>query len=229
LRALSDISVQTTTGNYSLNVDAGTSTTNIHGETKTQVAAGRYEVKVTGGETKLWNTDSPTNVLSHGKVTVHSQNDAMDLLAKNAAKMKSDTSTITLEAPNGDITATTSKKIKLDCTEYEETSSDRKSFWGKAADIIRGKRMIINGADFFTVGVSTKIEVAASLKFAVSLAFGMEYSTGLVIKNAAGPAEIKIKNIDLKTKQITIAKDTAQLGSTATALLKRASITVISA
>lgn len=228
LKALSDISVQTTTGNYSRHVDAGTSTTTVHLNTTTTVQAGAYTVNVTGGPTTITNTNNSTTIDSQQAVKVESKLSTMDLHAKQAIVVKSSDNTITLSAPAADINILTpGHKVLVDCKEFKETSSDKKSFGDKLLDIFTGKSTLLKAGEWFEASASWKIELAASAKLAATFSLSMEFAKGLAIKNASGPAEIKVKTIDLKTRTITVEKNASGICSTDGVQLKRAGITVM--
>jgi hypothetical protein len=227
LAAESDITMQTTTGNYSRNVDAGTSTTNVHGHTRTTVAAGEYTVNVTGGMIQLLNNDSLVEVWGNDNVHLHSEK-KMSLHGKTEVEIKAISGPINVSAPQDITISTPNKKVKIDCTTFEDTSQDKKSCWGSITDIAKGKWTILKGAEWFEMGVSAKMEISASLKAAISFAISLEFAKGLSIKNASGPAEIKIKTIDIKTRTVTIDSQSAQISSANAARLQRAGITVVS-
>jgi type VI secretion system secreted protein VgrG len=227
LAAESHISMQSTTGNYSLNVDAGRSTTNIHSHTHTTVAAGEYVVNVTGGMIQLKNNDSLVEVWGNDNVHLHSEKKA-SLHGKTEVEVKAIAGPLNMSATENITISTPSKTVKIDCTKFEDTSQEKKSCWGSITDVATGKWTILKGAEWFEMGVSAKMEISASLKAAISFAVSLEFSKGLSIKNASGPAEIKIKTIDIKTRTVTIDSQSAQISSANAARLQRAGITIVS-
>lgn len=175
LDARTNIALHSTLGTYSLNVDAGRSTTTVKSDTSVTVEDGKYEHKVTGGPTTLKNTDNTTTIESKQKVTVESKDDAMDVLAKQAILMKSSDSTINIEAPQGDIMIKTpNKTITVDCTTFTDTSQDKKSNWGSVSDIATGSWTVYKLADWFEVGVSAKAEISISASLAFKLGVSLE-------------------------------------------------------
>jgi type VI secretion system secreted protein VgrG len=182
IEALSDITSHTTTGNYVLNVDAGTSTTNIHGATTVTVAAGKYEHTVTGGATKLSNTDNTTTVESKGLVTVESKDAAMDIKAKAAIKMTSATDSVTISAPKGITLSTPSNTVTVDCTTFTDTSLTKKSNWGSVSDLAKGKWTVYKLGEWIEVGVSAKASLSLSASLAAKVSINMEFAKTIDLK-----------------------------------------------
>lgn len=210
LKVLSDISTQTTTGNYSLQVDAGTSSTKVHSHTSTEVAAGSYTVNVTGGPTTLRNTNNTTTMDSQGMITLESKEATMAIKAHEAISMASTTQGITISAPKGITLSTPDNTVTVDCKTFTDVSQTKKSNWGEVSDLAKGKWTVYKLGDWFEAGLSAKAELSASLSFAVKFSASLELGKTLDIKTLFAKKEITMTKmiespyIDVKAAAIMI-------------------------
>lgn len=191
LKALSDINVQTTTGNYSRHVDQGTSSTKVHSHTSTEVANGSYTVNVTGGPTTIHNTNNSTTIDAHTSMTIEAKTSTMLLQASKGITMKTNEKSILIAAPEKITLSTPQHEIVMDCTTFTDKSSEKKSWYGKHSQLALDKWTVLKFGDWFEMGGSEKIEISAALKLAISLSISLECSLGLSIKNKTGPASFE--------------------------------------
>ncbi|UQA58338.1 type VI secretion system Vgr family protein [Polyangium aurulentum] len=215
-----DISMSSESGNYSLTIKDGTSSTKIKKDTTVTVEAGKYEVTVTGADTKVENTDSRTTIVSQKQTTVQSVAEGMTLVAKQAVSMTSTDSTISLVAPKGDINISTpSKTITVDCTTFTDTSQEKKSNWGDVKDIAKGKWTVFKFGDWVEVGVSAKAELSASISMAAKLSVSLEFAKTIDLKAKFAKKEacmtlmMESPWIDMKAMAITFTTPLLQATS----------------
>ncbi len=197
LKALSDINVQTTTGNYSRHVDAGTSTTTVHLDTTTTVEAGAYTVNVTGGPTTIHNTNNSTTIDSETAVTIESKTSTMALKASQGITMETTGKSIRIAAPEEIRLSTPKNTVTVECKKFEDMSQEKKSWYGEHSQYAWGKWSVLKGGEWFEMGASAKMEIAASFKAAISFSLSLECNFGLAVKNKAGPAEITYRNLKI--------------------------------
>ena len=180
--ANSFIKLQAKTADFSLDVDAGTGTVNIHGDTALTVAAGKYETTVTGGPTTIKNTDSPTTVESNGLVTVESKAAGMDLKASTPITMTSATDKIDITAATNITLKSVGANVIVDCVTFEDKSSERKSWYDQHSQFAFGKWTVMKMGDWFEAGLSAKAEISASFSLAAKLSVTMEFAHTIDLK-----------------------------------------------
>ncbi len=174
--------LQAQTGDFSLNVDAGTGTVNIHGDTALTVAAGKYETTVTGGPTTIKNTNNTTTVESNGQVTFESKTAGMDIKADAAITIASTTATVDINAPNNITLKSKNANVVVDCVTFEDKSSERKSWYDQHSQFAAGKWTVLKFGDWFEAGFSAKAEISASLSLAAKLSISMEFAQTIDLK-----------------------------------------------
>lgn len=213
LEALKHISMHTTTGNYSLNVDAGTWTTNVDKNTT-------WTIKT--GNTKMDTKAGTTQILSKGKVTVDSTDNAMDIHAKNKIFVNSTTGQIEIKTDAADVKIDGKSNVHIEShgpmmikATGEITQEGKQKWYARSfGDFFKfnfsmGVGLTVGMTSDTKIGifnenlVGGKMELTLAMKAAISLAISLECSMGLSIKNKAGPAEIiyrnaSIKNVSLK-------------------------------
>ncbi|AUX25745.1 uncharacterized protein SOCEGT47_062960 [Sorangium cellulosum] len=184
-----DTWLHVTSGNLVTDVDAGTMTTNVKGDTTTAVKAGSYTVDVTGGDLKA-HTDESMELKSAGAATLQSEASTVDVLAKGAMNLIAEGPLTTKGATETvDIGGMSIKIVKSDKTE-----------------LTYGLTKVFNfSGDFkFSASGSVNITLAAQLDFKAGIFLSASYSANFAYTGGF-KAEIN-KVVDLRKAPMNIQK-----------------------
>jgi type VI secretion system secreted protein VgrG len=233
--AQSDISTKTTTGDYSVKVDAGTWTTTVKDDTTLTVET---------GNTKIDTQTGTTDILSKGKVSIRANDAPMDVFAKSKIYVNSETGEIEIKADASDIkinAAATSVKIdaasNIEITAKGEIKQEASQKWYAIA---KGDYFKFNHTSFIglTLGetsetkvgifnenlVGGKLEMAIAIKMAIQLALNIECTMGLNVKQKVGPADIIYRNASIKAVNLWFQNSVGPKVQSAIMALQRAGL-----
>ncbi|WP_437315196.1 type VI secretion system Vgr family protein [Sorangium sp. So ce385] len=204
------------TGNRFTDVDAGTMTTTVKGDTTTTVKTGNYTVNVDTANTKIDTKSGQTEILSKGDIVIKSESGQITIDAKSGKMTIHAAQGIDIKS-EGDISVSGAQKW------YQYTTGDWFKFNVSAGisvtlGLTSDTKVGLTNENYIGGKVSSTLggfaEFNAAYKFAMTAAISMEYKFGASLCiNAA--AEVTAKLTAVKEVAAAIEKMPAWMGTSA--------------